>query len=113
MRIRPDFQDFLDAIQAKTSCDLTAISSAYSSMSADNQAKVNAASSAVIENEDMATAIHDLTISITGTSCLLVGPDLVSRFLELTGTILVFKQPEIIAYTDISSTCSNDICSAG
>lgn len=113
-RIRPDFQEFLDAIEARTSCDLQAISSAYTSMSTENQALINAVSEVVIGNDDMEDVVEDLTITIPGTSCLLIGPDLVSRFVELSGTILIFKKPTDVVYTNITMNCAvGDICSAG
>lgn len=111
-RIKPDFQDFLDVLGERTSCDLTTIASAFKSMTTENQQLINATADYEIMDLPMDTVIDDITINIPGAECVLIGPDLTSRFYELSGTILVFKEPAKIAQTVIStSSCANGLCS--
>lgn len=109
MRLRQDFQDFLDVVESKTNCDLTSISSAYRSMTTENQGKVDVASDYEIGDLPVESIIDDITITIPGATCVLIGPDLVSRFLELSGTILVFKKPSNIFETVITNPNCNEI----
>lgn len=41
----------------------------------------------------MYDAINKLKIAVPGTSCILISPDLVSRFVESVGSISILKKP--------------------
>lgn len=111
-RVKPDFQDFLDVVEEKTKCDLTTISSAFRSMTYDLQVQINETADYEIMDYPMDVVIDGITINIPGAECLLVGPDLVSRFYELSGTILIFKHPAKVAHTKITTaSCANNLCS--
>ena len=92
-RVTDDFVTFQSVTNTTQLCNTTVIEAAYSGLSASDKLALTTINAIDTDQMTINEAITKSNLVSTFSKCVLIHPDLASRFLDIVGTVSFFKKP--------------------